>query len=91
MNNQSYKTVEVKLGKRSYEILIGANLIKGAGLAIDSVVPGARVAIITDSNVGPLHLETLTTSLDKTGIDWLVIEIPAGEKSKCMDCFNNVV
>ncbi len=82
--------VGVDLGERSYDIHVGSNLLQNAGVLIDSAVPGARLAIVTDSNVAPLHLKTLTDSLDQQNIDWLAIEIPAGEKSKCFDQFHNV-
>lgn len=86
-----HTTVQVDLAERSYDIVIGTNLLQQAGARIAASLPGARLAIVTDSNVGPLHLETLTDSLDQQNIDWLVIEIPAGEKSKCFDQFHDVV
>ncbi len=91
MSNRNIETVQVDLGERAYDIFIGAGLIEQAGERISAVAPGSRMAIITDSNVAPLHLKTLTASLDKSAIEWIVIEIPAGEKSKCITCFGDVV
>lgn len=88
---QQDTTVTVELGHRSYNIHVGNDLIQRAGELITLAAPGARLAIITDSNVGPLHLKTLTDSLDLNGIQWLAIEVPAGEKSKCFEQFHRVV
>ncbi len=84
-------TVPVDLGARSYDILIGPGLIEQAGALIAQAVPGARLAIVTDTNVAPLHLARLTASLDARKIAWQVIEIPAGEKSKCFEQFHQIV
>jgi 3-dehydroquinate synthase len=75
-------TVPVALADRSYEILIGDNLIDSAGVEISKVLPGARAAIITDENVAALHLPRLLESLAASGIAANPIIIPAGEKSK---------
>jgi len=91
LNMPSNDIVTVDLGDRSYDIYVGADLLQQAGELIANAVPGARMAIITDNNVGPLHLETLTSSLDRKRIDWISIEVPAGEKTKCFDQFNQVV
>jgi 3-dehydroquinate synthase len=75
-------TVPVALADRSYEILIGDNLIDSAGVEISKVLPGARAAIVTDENVAALHLPRLLASLAASGIKATPIIIPAGEKSK---------
>lgn len=83
--------VKVELGMRSYDIHVGSGLLQNAGPLISQVAPKARLAIITDTNVAPLHLKTLTDSLDQQQINWLAIEIPAGEQSKSFDQFNVVI
>jgi 3-dehydroquinate synthase len=74
--------VPVKLGERSYEILIGDGLIEQAGEEISRVLPGARAAIVTDENVAGAHLERLLASLTKSGIAASPVILPAGEKTK---------
>src|SRR5699024_6685084 len=51
--------VPVSLGERSYDILIGEDLIANAGAEIASRLPGIRVAIVTDGNVAAAHLDRL--------------------------------
>jgi 3-dehydroquinate synthase len=75
-------TVPVKLGDRSYDILIGAGLIDRAGAAIAGRAGSVRVAIVSDETVAALHLDRLTRSLSGAGIDSTPILVAAGEKSK---------
>ena len=74
--------VPVRLGERSYEILIGDGLIERAGEEISRVLPGARAAVVTDDNVAAAHLGRLMASLEASGISALPIVLPAGEKTK---------
>jgi 3-dehydroquinate synthase len=75
-------TVPVKLGDRSYDILIGAGLIERAGEEIASRAGSVRVAIVSDETVASLHLDRLTRSLSGAGIASTPILVAAGEKSK---------
>lgn len=75
-------TVPVKLGDRSYDILIGAGLIDQAGREIADRAKCVRVAIVTDETVAGLHLDRLTRSLAAAGIDSTPILVAPGEKSK---------
>jgi 3-dehydroquinate synthase len=79
---QDITRVPVSLGDRSYEILIGNNLIEKAGEEVARVLPGVRAAIVTDENVALLHLSGLQASLEAASIASSAIVVPAGEKSK---------
>ena len=56
-------TVNVDLGHRSYDILIGDNLLSSAGDLIKSHLKAPRVAVVTDQNVYDLHGQSLETCL----------------------------
>ena len=43
--------VEVRLGTRTYDILIGPGLVGRAGDEIAARLPGVRAAVVTDRNV----------------------------------------
>ena len=43
----SETTIPVKLGERSYDIVIGRMLLDGAGARIAATLPGARCAIVS--------------------------------------------
>jgi len=74
--------VEVDLGARSYDILIGPGLLAGAGAYIQTLAPGAACAIVTDSNVAEIHLGPLQQSLDEAAIRHSAIVVAPGEASK---------
>lgn len=76
------KKLEVSLGARSYAIEIGVGLLSCCGEKIAELVTGRQVAIITDSNVGPLYRETVQRSLEQQGFQVIAVTIPAGESSK---------
>lgn len=82
--------VRVELGERSYDIQIGRGLIESAGKEIAAVLPGARVAIVTDETVANLHLDSVQKSLTASNIDHVSIIVPAGEATKCFREFEHV-
>ena len=83
--------VEVGLGDRAYDILIGSGLLARSGEEIARRLPGTRAAIVTDENVAAAHLDTLRAGLDKGGIQSAVITLPAGEKTKSFAHLEEVV
>ncbi|TPW27320.1 3-dehydroquinate synthase [Pararhizobium mangrovi] len=79
------RTVRVALGERSYDILVGPDLLAGAGTAIAKRLPGIRVAVVTDENVAATQLPSLISALEAAGIDATAVTVPAGERSKRFD------
>ena len=78
-------TVVVDLGARSYDIIVGKDLLPQAGPLIRPVLSAGdkpKVVIVTDDIVAGHHLKTLTSSLDASDIAWSTITVPAGEASK---------
>jgi 3-dehydroquinate synthase len=73
-------TIRVELGKRSYDIVIGEQLLDGAGARIAATLPGARCAVVSDANVAALYLERLKASLGRLSLGEVVV-VPA-EQSK---------
>ncbi len=91
MSRAGIETVEVRLGDRSYDILIGEGLIAGAGAEIAARLPGIGAAIVTDENVAAVHLRSLQQSLEEQGIRAAVISLPPGEKTKSFEALQEVV
>ncbi|MEG2137656.1 MAG: 3-dehydroquinate synthase [Oscillospiraceae bacterium] len=76
-------TLNVPIPGCEYEILIEKGLLNAAGACIRKVLPRARkLAVVTDSTVGPLYGQRLLTSLAAADYDATLITIPAGESSK---------
>ncbi len=64
----SCRTVRVDLGERSYDIVIGRDLIARAAELIRPHLSTERVFVITDSNVESLHLKRLEAALHGAGL-----------------------
>ncbi len=82
--------VEVALGARTYDIVIGRELLASLGTRIAALRPDARVAIVTDANVARRHLAAAETTLAAAGIASKPVVVPAGEGSKSMPVFEAV-
>ena len=81
----SFETVDVPVA-HPYPVVVGAGLDLG-GIVSDSLQPGL-CAIFTDSTVGPLYAARVRDTLEEGG--WRVagiLEVPAGESSKCMRAY----
>ena len=86
------RRLTVALGARSYEVVIGNDLLTHAGTWLRPVLPNACVVVVTDENVAPLHLPTLRTALAGAGIVVAgEIVVPAGEASKSLAQYGDVV
>lgn len=83
--------VQVALGDRGYDILIGEGLLGTAGDYVSRVLPGVRTAIVTDENVADAHLDTVVGSLAASGVEAHPIVLPAGEKTKSFEHLQTVV
>ena len=76
----------VTLPGREYDIKIEKGLLDTAGACCRGVLPKAkRIAVVTDSNVGPLYLERVQKSLEEAGFAVKGIIVPAGESSKSVE------
>lgn len=76
------RKVSVALGERSYDVLIGPQLLGQAGLLIATRVGKAKCGIVTDENVAHHHLGTLEASLRAEGRHKGSIILKPGEATK---------
>jgi 3-dehydroquinate synthase len=83
-------TVNVGLGNRGYDIVIGRGVVASLAARIAALKPGARLAIVTDENVARLHLEAIERQLSAAGMTTLRIVVPPGEGSKSFTSFERV-
>jgi len=77
--------VRVDLGARSYDIIIGTELLSQAGDLVKPHLKKDRVAVITDTNVMALHGAQLKSGLEKAGITPHFIIRPPGENQKSFE------
>lgn len=75
-------TVDVALGDRAYDIVIGRDVLKSLGARVAALRPGARTAIVTDRTVAKHWLEKTEASLAEAGIPTSRVIVDEGEGSK---------
>ena len=75
-------TVNVPLGERAYDIVIGRGLLASLGKRLAGLRPKVRAAIVTDAAVAKLYLDMAEAALSEAGITSVRIIVPEGEKSK---------
>ena len=85
------ETVSVELGERSYDIVVGENLLQDGGNIIAPLLRQPRVIIISDSNVAPIYNDVLVDSLVSEGIHHESLVLPAGESTKSFKYFAELV
>lgn len=87
MSETGFKKVNVNLPGSgspniSYDIHIGAGLLRSCAPFLSPLLKRPFVAIVTDENVAQAHLESLTQTLDSAGISHVTKIMPPGEASK---------
>ena len=87
MSETGFKKVNVNLTGSgspniSYDINIGAGLLRSCAPFLSPLLKRPFVAIVTDENVAQAHLESLTQTLDSAGISHVTKIMPPGEASK---------
>jgi len=75
-------TVDVALGERAYDMIIGRGMLAALGERIAALRPGARTAIVTDRTVAKHWLAATEASLRQAGIPTATIVVEEGESSK---------
>ena len=91
MNSGEADKVHVALGARSYDIIVGDNLLANAGAHIAPLLAQPRTMIVSDTNVAPLYLARVEQSLDQHGISHESFVVPAGEESKNFTQFEQLL
>ncbi|MEA2906498.1 MAG: 3-dehydroquinate synthase [Alphaproteobacteria bacterium] len=81
--------VNVALGARSYDIVIGRGAIAALGQRIAALRPQARVAIVSDETVARHYLATAQAVLGER-VAGAPIIVPPGESSKSFPVFEKV-
>jgi 3-dehydroquinate synthase len=79
--NPASQTVRVELAERSYDILIGRQLLPAAAGQLCAHRQLSHVVLITDENVG-FHAATVEKSLADEGVATKLLLVPPGEHSK---------
>jgi 3-dehydroquinate synthase len=74
--------VDVALGDRAYDIIIGRDVLQSLGMRVAALRPGVRTAIVTDRTVAKHWLAPTEAALAQAGIASSAIVVDEGEGSK---------
>jgi 3-dehydroquinate synthase len=83
------RTVNVELGRISYPILIGEDLLDREDLLAGRLT-GGRAALITSSTVAALYLERFSATLRRAGAEVVTCVLPDGEEHKNWQTLNSI-
>jgi len=82
--------VDVALGERAYDIVIGRGLVTSLGERVAALKPGAKAAIVTDATVANLHLDAAAAALANASVEVARIVVRAGEGAKSFAVFEEL-
>lgn len=84
--------VSVSVNTRpAYRVLVGGGLLADCGALLRDTLNLCRVAVVTDSVVGPLYLDSVRRSMEDAGFDVRACTFPAGEESKNLRTLGDIL
>ena len=78
------RTLRIDLADRSYDILIGRNLLAGVAEFIPESTPARRAVIVSNPSVNKLYGAAVVAGLESHALQTHVVEIPEGETHKTL-------
>lgn len=82
--------IDINLPSHHYQVVIDQRGQSALGTYVATVWSARRVALITDTNVGPLYASAMKAQLVAAGFTVTVITLPAGEDSKSLATLGQV-
>lgn len=76
------KTIKVRLGKRSYPVLVGTGVLGRAGNMVRKISGNARVIAVTSAPVKSLYGGKIARACSSAGISPQWVVVPDGERAK---------
>ena len=74
--------ITVRLGHRSYPIVVGGGVLSTVGERLRALGVGSRAVLVSDGSVLRLHGEAVTQSLRAAGFSLSQVVVPEGERAK---------
>lgn len=90
---QNLRIVVSILGEKDYDVRVGETLLTSLGEQLrkcPAVANAPKVLVLTDSNVEPLYLPYVMSSLADAGYEAANIVVPAGEGAKSLEVAGEV-
>lgn len=83
--------IDVPTKSLSYQAVVGNGILGTLGERISKLMTPDRIMVVTDSNVGPLYLDTVLDALSTAGLSASSTTIPAGEPHKNLDTYGTIL
>ena len=77
-------TLDVKLGDRSYPVLVGSGLLDRVGILLKERLASTKAAVVSDHTVAALYADRLLNSLRAAGYEAALLQIAPAESSKSL-------
>jgi len=77
--------IEVRLGERSYKILVDSGNLKNIGKVLRDYDLGKQATLVTNPLVGDLYQDVVKGSLKKEGFEVAIARVPDGEEYKSLE------
>ena len=87
----SEETVRVELGARSYDVVVGVDVLDTLGARLAALGFQGRCGLVTSDRVGALYRRRVERSLALAGLAPVVVEIPDGESHKTLATLERVL
>jgi len=83
-DDATLRTVPVNIPGFEYSVLVRVGVLADAGTLMKRLTRSRKVAVVTDSNVGPLHADKLEGPIRAAGFEVVRATVPAGEDHKTL-------
>ena len=91
MSEPVVSTIQVGTSSRTYDVVVGSGLLEGIGERVCATCNPDAVIIVSDTNVAPLYLEPVRTSLESAGLRVAEVTVPAGEPHKNLQTYGQIL
>ena len=88
--SDSIQTIHVNTDP-AYDVTVGSGLLAQCGQRLSGILGRCRIAVIADSTVAPLYLNTVTESLRNASFDVSTCIYPAGEENKNFTTLSDIL
>lgn len=77
--------VQVRLGRRSYPIYVGSDVLSSLGKKVKKVAEGEKCVVVTNPRIAELYGERVTKSLEEVSLKVYLLEVDEGEEHKSLE------
>lgn len=85
------KKIKVNLGKRSYEIILNANILKNFAKYLTNLQIGKKILIVTQKKVPITIIRGVKNNLVRNNYQVFTLVLPSGERYKNFDVFMKII